>query len=53
MQTIKPCTLSKVTFKSHTRSSATSSFIGFSIGDQKSGQYLFSDKTAEMTLKVY
>jgi len=50
---MKPFTVSGMTFKGHSKSSAMSYFItlpGLSIRDRTSRQHLFSDKNAEMTL---
>jgi len=52
---MKPFTVAEMTVKGQSRSPAMSSFIrspGHSIGDRKSRLRLFSDKIAEMTLKV-
>jgi len=52
---MKPFIVLEMTFKGHSRYSAVSSFVRspqFSIGDQNSRLHLFSDKIAQVTLKV-
>ena len=52
---MKPFTVSEITSKGYNRASAMPSFIrssGLSIRDRKNREHLFSDKIAEMILKV-
>jgi len=53
--TMKPFTVSEMTFKGHSRSPAMSYFIrspGLFMTDWKSKLHLLSDKIPKMTLKV-